>query len=96
MQNKVAFLSAICSCVGGLLFGFDQGLVSIILVMPHFLKQFPEVDEAVTSSASLNKGIMTGLLELGAFMGALMAGYVADRYSRKASIGFGITWFAIG
>lgn len=64
--------------------------------MPDFLKQFPEVDSKVTSAAAFNKGIMTALLELGAFIGALMAGFVADRYSRKASIAVGITWFVIG
>lgn len=30
---------------------------------------------------------MTALLELGAFIGALLAGFFADRYSRRASIG---------
>jgi MFS family permease len=30
---------------------------------------------------------MTALLQLGAFVGAAMSGFFADRYSRKASIG---------
>ncbi|BEI82216.1 hypothetical protein CcaverHIS002_0300840 [Cutaneotrichosporon cavernicola] len=95
-RNWIALMCSLCACTGGLLFGFDQGLVSIVLVMPNFLHQFPEVDETVTSAAALNKGIMTALLELGAFMGAIMAGFVADRYSRKASIAVGLTWFVIG
>lgn len=64
--------------------------------MPDFLRQFPEIDSKITPAASLNKGIMTALLELGAFMGAIMAGFVADRYSRKASIAVGLIWFVIG
>jgi hypothetical protein len=28
-RNPVVFLAALCACVGGLMFGFDQGLVSI-------------------------------------------------------------------
>jgi hypothetical protein len=39
---------------------------------------------------------MTGMLEMGAFLGALMAGFVADKYSRKASILFGLIWFVLG
>jgi len=30
---------------------------------------------------------MTALLELGAFLGAIIAGFVADKWSRKFSIG---------
>lgn len=41
-----------------LLFGFDQGLVSITLVMPQFLKTFPEIDKEVMGAgvAEFNKG----------------------------------------
>ena len=40
--------------------------------------------------------IMTAMLELGAFLGALMAGFLADKYSRRISIAIGLVWFAIG
>ena len=33
-----------------LLFGYDQGVVSVILVMPQFLERFPEVADAVDST----------------------------------------------
>lgn len=36
------------------------------------------------------------MLELGAFLGALTAGFVADKYSRRASIAIGLVWFMIG
>jgi MFS family permease len=64
--------------------------------MPQFLARFPETDPAVTSSAAFNKGIMTALLELGAFLGAIMSGFFADRYSRKWCIAMGSVWFIIG
>lgn len=70
--------------------------MSIILVMPRFLADFPEVDSAVSSAAGFNKGLLTAMLELGAFVGAILCGFVADRYSRKASIGVGLIWFMIG
>jgi sugar porter (SP) family MFS transporter len=36
------------------------------------------------------------MLEMGAFVGALFAGIVADKYSRKTSIGVGVLWFLAG
>ncbi|RSH80159.1 hypothetical protein EHS25_007264 [Saitozyma podzolica] len=95
-SSRLTSLCVITACVGGLLFGFDQGLLSIILVMPKFLSDFPDVDTAVSSSAGFNKGIMTAMLELGAFLGAIFVGFVADKYSRKVSIGVGLAWFAVG
>lgn len=39
--------------------------------------------------------IMTALLELGAFIGALQAGFVADKYSRKKAIGLSLSNFLL-
>ncbi|KIR78596.1 monosaccharide transporter [Cryptococcus gattii EJB2] len=95
-NSGLVLIAAFSTCMGGLLFGFDQGIVSIVLTMTQFLGQFPDIDANVSSSAAFNKGIMTALLELGAFIGALLAGFVADRYSRKKAIAFGSVWFVIG
>jgi MFS family permease len=40
--------------------------------------------------------LITAMLEMGAFVGALFAGIVADKYSRKTSIGVGVLWFLAG
>ncbi|WWC88882.1 uncharacterized protein L201_003797 [Kwoniella dendrophila CBS 6074] len=95
-KNPLVLAAAVSACLGGLLFGFDQGIVSIVLTMKQFLTQFPETDKTVTSAAGLNKGVMTALLELGAFLGAIQAGFLADKYSRKWAIGFGMLWFVAG
>ncbi|AFR93957.1 monosaccharide transporter [Cryptococcus neoformans C23] len=94
--NGLVVAAAFSTCMGGLLFGFDQGILSIVLTMPQFLEQFPDININVSSSAAFNKGIMTALLELGAFIGALQAGFVADKYSRKKAIALGSIWFIIG
>ena len=54
--NKIVFAAAFSACMGGLLFGFDQGILSLVYVMPQFLAKFPKIDASVSSSASLNKG----------------------------------------
>ncbi|KAG5437318.1 hypothetical protein PCANB_000747 [Pneumocystis canis] len=86
-----------------------QGVISIVLVMPHFLKEFPELAIAessmyrgmtypATSSphADFYKGLMTALIELGAFIGTLNQSWIADKFSRKYSISCAIVFFSIG
>jgi hypothetical protein len=47
---------------------YSQGVVSITLVMPQFLEEFPEVS-STASGAGFKKGLMTAMIELGAFIG---------------------------
>ncbi|KAF7563401.1 hypothetical protein G7046_g740 [Stylonectria norvegica] len=89
---------AICasfSALGGLLFGYDQGVISVILVMDKFLERFPEVS-ASASGAGFYKGLMTAMITLGAFIGAFNQGWIADAYSRKYSIMSAVVIFTIG
>lgn len=69
--SRYVFTCAFLATLGGLLFGYDQGVVSITLVMPQFLEDFPEVS-AEASGAGFKKGLMTAVLELGAFIGKIM------------------------
>jgi hypothetical protein len=54
--SPIVFAAAFSACMGGLLFGFDQGILSICLTLPQFLRVFPETDPSLTSQAGLNKG----------------------------------------
>ncbi|KAI5835369.1 hypothetical protein K523DRAFT_368348 [Schizophyllum commune Tattone D] len=87
-HNRYALLCAIVASIGGLSFGYDQGVIANILVMRDFVQEFP-----VTP---LQKGILTAVLELGALIGALGAGVLADRYSRRHSIFVACLIFLIG
>ncbi|EFY92295.1 MFS monosaccharide transporter, putative [Metarhizium acridum CQMa 102] len=89
---------AICasfSAIGGLLFGYDQGVISVILVMDKFLGRFEEVSDTA-SGAGFYKGLMTAMITLGAFIGALNQGWIADMYSRKYSIMIAVVIFTVG
>lgn len=88
-------MCAAFATIGGLLFGYDQGVISVTLVMDQFLNRFPRVSETA-SGAGFWKGLMTAMLELGALIGALIAGYLADRLSRKKSIAVAVVIFTIG
>ncbi|KAG4304147.1 hypothetical protein PORY_002511 [Pneumocystis oryctolagi] len=109
INSRYVILCALYVSTGGLLFGYDQGVISIVLVMPHFLKQFSELAIAESSIyhgvpypsssapyAGFYKGLMTALIELGAFLGALNQGWIADKFSRKYSIFWAVFVFTIG
>ena len=90
-----ATLCAAFAAIGGMVFGYDQGVVSVILVMPQFLARFTRVSETAPG-AGFYKGLMTAMIELGAFLGAFNQGWIADKYSRKHSIVIAVVIFTIG
>ncbi|KAA8644203.1 hypothetical protein EYZ11_004674 [Aspergillus tanneri] len=95
VANPFVFLCAACSTLGGLVFGYDQGVVSVILVMEQFLDRFPEVAPDAPG-AGFWKGLMTAMIELGALLGALNQGWIADMISRRYSIVVAVIIFTIG
>ncbi|CAH0047574.1 unnamed protein product [Clonostachys solani] len=88
-------MCAAFAAIGGLLFGYDQGVISVTLVMDHFLNRFPEVSDHAPG-AGFKKGLMTAMITLGAFIGALNQGWIADWASRKRSIMISVVIFTIG
>lgn len=95
VANPFVFLCAACSTLGGLMFGYDQGVVSIILVMDQFLEHFPQVSDQA-SGAGFWKGLMTAMIELGALLGAFNQGWIADKISRRYSIIVAVVIFTVG
>jgi MFS family permease len=94
-KNKYVTMCAAFSTLGGILFGYDQGVVSVTLVMEQFLQQFPEVADGA-SGAGFKKGLLTAMIELGAFIGAMNQGWIADKISRKWSIMVAVLIFLLG
>lgn len=77
--------------MGGLLFGYDQGVVSGILTMESFAAKFPRIYMDATF-----KGWFTSTLLLAAWLGSLVNGPIADRLGRKASILLAVAIFTLG
>ncbi|KAI8724175.1 MFS domain-containing protein [Fusarium sp. LHS14.1] len=94
-SSSYVALCAAFSAIGGLLFGYDQGVISVTLVMDHFLDRFPEVSDDAPG-AGFKKGLMTAMITLGAFIGAMNQGWIADWASRKRSIMIAVVVFTIG
>ncbi|KAJ5389731.1 uncharacterized protein N7496_000799 [Penicillium cataractarum] len=95
LNSPYVFGAALLASFGGFSFGYDQGVISLILVMPQFVDQFPQVGENAPNYG-FNKGFLTGMLELGAFVGCLLFPYLADRISRKWGISIATAFFTIG
>jgi hypothetical protein len=90
LQSPFVFFAALLASMGGFSFGYDQGVISIINVMPEFHRVFPE------AKSGFGKGFMTGMLELGAFLGCVFMPWLADTISRKRAISIVVVVFNIG
>lgn len=76
--GKFSWLVSITAAIGGMLFGYDTGIISAVLV---YISQ----DLGHTLSSS-EKELITSITSGGAFIGAIFAGATADRFGRKIAI----------
>nr|CEG05180.1 unnamed protein product [Fusarium clavum] len=90
IESPYIFGVAFLASMGGFSFGYDQGVISIVNIMPHFHKAFPQTE------TPFGKGFMTGMLELGAFIGCLFMPTLADKISRKKALSIVVVIFNIG
>ncbi|KAF7194920.1 MFS glucose transporter mfs1, partial [Pseudocercospora fuligena] len=95
IASPYVFGAAFLASLGGFSFGYDQGVISLILTMDQFHARFPETAPGHPSQG-FYVGFMTGMLELGAFLGCLVFPWFADRYSRKWGLSMAVVWFCIG
>lgn len=59
-----------------MLYGYDLGVISYVLVAPDFLKTMDTTDENYI-------GFITSSMLLGAFVGSIPASLIADAFSRR-------------
>lgn len=95
IQNAKVFSIALFACIGGLLYGYNQGVFSGILTMNNFMDHMGDYD-STNPADQTRKGWLTSILELGAWVGTLLSGFLAEQYSRKISIIIATGVFIIG
>ncbi|KAJ5864900.1 uncharacterized protein N7529_006816 [Penicillium soppii] len=83
------WLAALTASMAGLLFGYDTGIISGVLV---YLGDSLDGKPATSSE----KEMITALCSGGAFVGAIFAGNTADRFGRKMAIYLGCFLFVAG
>lgn len=69
--------------VGGLLFGFDTGLINSVSEMHMFIERMVPGQQGFTSG---QLSIIVSFLSLGTFVGSLSAPFISDKYGRKPTI----------
>ncbi|KAG2217315.1 hypothetical protein INT45_003509 [Circinella minor] len=88
IDNPFVFATALFASIGGITFGYDQGVISGVQEMETFVQRFP--------MSSTENGFVVAILELGAWAGSWLSAYPADRFSRKYTIVIACIIFLIG
>lgn len=79
--NRYILCSSLFAVIGSFLYGTDQGVLSNLLTGENFGAHFPKV-----YSDPVLKGWVVSVLQLGAWLGALLNGPLANKISRKYSL----------
>ncbi|KAI0434564.1 general substrate transporter [Xylaria sp. FL1042] len=89
-----SYLTCAFSAFGGIFFGYDSGYINGVMGMPYFIQQIEGPD--ATSLTGSSKAIITSVLSLGTFVGALVAGDFADLVGRRTTVLGSCVVFLVG
>ncbi|KAJ4407633.1 hypothetical protein N0V82_009884 [Gnomoniopsis sp. IMI 355080] len=96
VKNGRVFAIAAFACIGGVLYGYNQGMFSGVLAMPSFQQHMGEYDPLDPDAPQTKKGWLTSILELGAWLGTLLSGFLAESISRKYGVLVATSVFVLG
>ncbi|CAK1364295.1 unnamed protein product [Cercospora beticola] len=94
VQYRRTYLLTAVASFGGMLFGWDTGLIGAVLTMRSFQNSFG-LDEDSPEYANLSGNIVS-VLQAGCFFGALASFFVSDKFGRKKALIFADVIFIIG
>ncbi|BEI81608.1 hypothetical protein CcaverHIS002_0207680 [Cutaneotrichosporon cavernicola] len=99
--NSLTYMVAFVAGTGFTLFGYDQGVMSGMLTLPIFLKQFPSTATEAgfgggNANAATLQSFMVAIYEIGCLVGALSNLWVGDKLGRKHTIALGGFIMTIG
>ncbi|KAL4795926.1 general substrate transporter [Aspergillus venezuelensis] len=91
-SNLRIYTLAAVVCSGGLLFGYDSGVIGGVLTFPSFHASFDIMPSTSTSVTSLAVGVQ----QAGALAGCLLTGPVTNKYGRKKALMLCSLIFCVG
>ncbi|KAK7547710.1 general substrate transporter [Phyllosticta citricarpa] len=80
-----AYMLACSACFGGMLFGFDIGIIGGVLTLPAFKKVYGLENRSATSLANLEANIVS-TLQAGCFAACFIASWIADKWGRRTGL----------
>ncbi|KIX03552.1 uncharacterized protein Z518_07105 [Rhinocladiella mackenziei CBS 650.93] len=75
--------------IGALLFGYDQGVMGVIVADERWIDLMKPANSWVT-------GAVVSLYDVGCFVGAMSIGYLADHYGRERTLSIASVVFIVG
>ncbi|CAE6470843.1 unnamed protein product [Rhizoctonia solani] len=94
--NRRAYWMATSACWGGMLFGWDTGLIGGILPRASFKHSFGLDSPAMAKDYANLQGWIVTVLQAGCFFGAMFAAFVSDRFGRKKALFIAAFFFFLG
>ncbi|EAW07049.1 putative MFS monosaccharide transporter [Aspergillus clavatus NRRL 1] len=92
LSSKKTFGIALFASLGGLVYGYNQGMFAQILTMHSFI----EATQGYAQNTGVKQGMLTAILELGAWLGTLINGYLADATGRRVTVVIAVVVFCVG
>ncbi|KAK4702214.1 MFS transporter, SP family, sugar:H+ symporter, partial [Phenoliferia sp. Uapishka_3] len=101
MTSRAQVMAIATTCFagfGGFLYGYDTGYISGVKEMPYFKLKFGDTIDAAGAIAlsSGRNSVITSIMSVGTFCGALGAYSVGDFFGRRYGIIFFLGLFSIG
>ena len=87
-SSLIAAITSVCSA-GFLLFGYDQGVMSGVVISKYWLAQ-------MGNPSTIMVGTITALYDVGAAVGAICAAFTAEPLGRRRSLILGAAILTIG
>ena len=89
-----AYLICAFASFGGIFFGYDSGYINGVLGSQIFIDKVESQGAKEVSSSRTS--LIVSILSLGTFLGAIIAGDIADRIGRKWTVIYGCCIYALG